>query len=132
MNKKKEATNMYRVPSALNYLILILCAIILGVYLQCLVWGSPQQESEPNNRREEANEIRLGETIERLFHIKSDSDWYTITIPASVRVTEGTYTLRLIIEPESIEESITVKPVVKSSFLLTKEDEKWVIKENDF
>jgi len=48
-----------------------------------------------------------------------------------VRVMEGSYTLRLMLEPEPIEESITVKPGVKSSFILTKENKKWVIEERD-
>ena len=48
-----------------------------------------------------------------------------------VRVMEGSYTLRLLLEPEPIEESITVKPGVKSSFILTKENKKWVIEERD-
>ena len=48
-----------------------------------------------------------------------------------VRVMEGTYTLHLLLEPEPLEMTITVKPGQKSSFILKKEKEKWIIKEQE-
>jgi len=42
-----------------------------------------QTESEPNNRREEANEIRLGESMEGFFQTKNDYDWYKLVISES-------------------------------------------------
>ena len=42
-----------------------------------------QQESEPNNSREEANEMRLGERIEGLFQNSYDADWYKLVISNS-------------------------------------------------
>ena len=42
-----------------------------------------QTESEPNNSREEANELRLGESIEGLFQNSYDSDWYRLVISES-------------------------------------------------
>ncbi len=38
------------------------------------------QEFEPNDRREQANDIRLGETVEGIFQAKSDYDWYKLVI----------------------------------------------------
>jgi len=38
------------------------------------------QEFEPNDKREQANEIRLGESIQGLFNAKNDSDWYKLVI----------------------------------------------------
>lgn len=46
-----------------------------------------------------------------------------------VNVIEGTYTLRLMLETEPLETSITVNPEEKSVLLLKKEKDKWVIKE---
>ncbi len=46
-----------------------------------------------------------------------------------VRVMEGTYKLRLILEPQPLEVNITVKPGQKSLLLLKKENEKWTINE---
>jgi len=48
-----------------------------------------------------------------------------------VWVMEGTYTLRLLLEPETLEMTITVKPGQKSSFILKKEKGKWIIKEQE-
>ena len=49
----------------------------------------------------------------------------------SVQVMEGVYRLRLLLEPESLEITFTVKPGQKSSFILKKEKEKWIIKEQE-
>jgi FKBP-type peptidyl-prolyl cis-trans isomerase len=38
------------------------------------------QEFEPNDSNRQANEIRLGETVQGLFQAKNDTDWYKLTI----------------------------------------------------
>lgn len=38
------------------------------------------QEFEPNDRERQANEIKLGETIQGLFQAKNDPDWYKLVI----------------------------------------------------
>jgi hypothetical protein len=37
-------------------------------------------ETEPNDKREQAQEIRLGDTVEGGFHQDSDDDWYKFTV----------------------------------------------------
>ena len=46
----------------------------------------------------------------------------------AIRIMEGSYTLRLLIDPEPFETAITVNPGQKSSLILTKGQDKWVIK----
>ncbi len=46
-----------------------------------------------------------------------------------LRIMEGTYRLRLMLDPQPLEVSITVKPGQKSLLLLKKENEKWTINE---
>ncbi len=46
----------------------------------------------------------------------------------ATRIMEGSYTLRLLVDPEPFETAITVKPRQKSTLILTKEQDKWVIK----
>jgi hypothetical protein len=46
----------------------------------------------------------------------------------AVRIMEGSYTLRLLVDPEPFETAITIKPRQKSTLILTKEQDKWVIK----
>ncbi|MGD9347903.1 MAG: hypothetical protein PVH84_18715, partial [Candidatus Aminicenantes bacterium] len=43
----------------------------------------PQTESEPNNSREEANDLRLGESVEGLLQNEYDEDWYRLVIAES-------------------------------------------------
>lgn len=80
----------------------------------------PQSESEPNDRRDQANEIldERDTVVEKGF-----------VGGEPVRVMEGSYRLRLHLEPEPLEVTITVKPVQKSSFTLQKEKDKWIISE---
>jgi len=47
----------------------------------------------------------------------------------AIRIMEGAYTLRLLVDPEPFETAITIKPRQKSTLILTKEQEKWTIKE---
>jgi len=39
-----------------------------------------RSESEPNNELEEANEIRLGETVEGYYQTQLDSDWFKLIV----------------------------------------------------
>ncbi len=39
-----------------------------------------QTESEPNDRRDQANDIRLGESVKGHFHKRGDYDWYRLVI----------------------------------------------------
>jgi len=45
-----------------------------------------------------------------------------------IRLMEGSYILRLLVEPEPFEAGITVRPVQKTSVILATEKEKWIIK----
>jgi len=45
-----------------------------------------------------------------------------------IRLMEGSYTLRLLVEPEPFEAGITVKPGQKTKIIFTKEKERWIIK----
>jgi hypothetical protein len=46
-----------------------------------------------------------------------------------VQIMEGTYTLRVLLEPESIEKSVTVKPGQKSRWNLKKDGDEWSLLE---
>jgi len=46
----------------------------------------------------------------------------------SIEIIEGSYTFRLLVEPEPFEMAITVEPEQKSILILTKEKNKWKIK----
>lgn len=46
----------------------------------------------------------------------------------SSRLMEGSYTLRLLVEPEPFEARITVRPGQKTAVILAKDKEKWIIK----
>jgi hypothetical protein len=46
----------------------------------------------------------------------------------ALEIMEGSYTLRLLVEPELFETPITVEPGIKSTFTLTKVNDKWTIK----
>jgi len=45
-----------------------------------------------------------------------------------IRLMEGSYILRLLVEPEPFETSITIDPGEKTTIILVKEKEKWIIK----
>jgi len=59
--------------SGLLSILLFICLLLPGLVLA-------QTESEPNNSREEANELRLGETVEGFFQENRDYDWYKIVV----------------------------------------------------
>jgi|GEM_PF-1214170 len=48
----------------------------------------------------------------------------------AVGITEGTYTLRLMLEPETLEQKITIKAEQTLTFTLVREEGKWVLKES--
>jgi hypothetical protein len=45
-----------------------------------------------------------------------------------IRLMEGSYTLRLLVEPEPFEAKITVRSAQKTKVIFAKEKDKWVIK----
>jgi len=68
--------NLFRV----RYLCLIFLLVILFI---CLLFTSQaylQSELEPNNTKDQANELELGEDIKGLFQEKGDKDWYKLTV----------------------------------------------------
>jgi len=48
-----------------------------------------------------------------------------------IRIMEGSYTLRLLVEPEPLERMIILKPGQKSTFILMKEKDEWVLKKQN-
>jgi len=46
-----------------------------------------------------------------------------------VKIMEGTYALKLMLEPEPIEQKITIKADQELTLMLVKQDDKWIIKE---
>jgi len=62
-----------------KYFVFLLLLVLL-FYLNFPILAQVRTESESNNRREEANEILLGETLEGLFQTKDDHDWYKLII----------------------------------------------------
>ncbi len=58
-------------------------SFLLMTTLPFPILAQSQTESEPNNSREEANDLRLGESIEGLFQTEYDSDWYKLVISES-------------------------------------------------
>jgi hypothetical protein len=46
-------------------------------------WAQIKQEAEPNDSREQAQEIRIGEIVEGYFQKDYDSDWYKLTVEKS-------------------------------------------------
>ena len=50
----------------------------------------------------------------------------------AIRIMEGAYTLRLLVEPEPFERMITLEPGQKSTFILRKEKDEWVLKKQYF
>jgi len=72
MHKSRNGKYTFFIFAFLQMVILLLPKIALS-----------QTESESNNSREEANELRLGESIEGLFQNPYDSDWYKLIIGES-------------------------------------------------
>jgi len=50
----------------------------------------------------------------------------------SIRLMEGSYILRLLVEPEPFERMITLEPGQKSTFILRKEKDEWALKKQYF
>jgi hypothetical protein len=63
-----------------RYLFLIFLLLILFI---CLLFTSQaylQSELEPNDKKDQANELKLGEDIKGFFQEKGDKDWYKLTV----------------------------------------------------
>jgi len=57
------------------------CFLFLLFFLFALpCFGLSQTECEPNDRRDEANEIHLGQSMTGHFHKRGDYDWYRLAI----------------------------------------------------
>ncbi|TET09840.1 MAG: hypothetical protein E3J83_01455 [Candidatus Atribacteria bacterium] len=64
----------------IRYLCLIFLLVILFI---CLLFTSQaylQSELEPNDTKDQANELKLGEDIKGFFQEKDDRDWYKLTV----------------------------------------------------
>ena len=67
----------------IRYLCLIFLLVILFI---CLLFTSQaylQSELEPNDKKDQANELKLGEDIKGFFQEKHDEDWYKLTVNVS-------------------------------------------------
>ena len=63
-----------------QYLCLTFLLVILFI---CLLFTSQaylQSELEPNDKKEQANELKSGESVEGFFQEKRDEDWYKLTV----------------------------------------------------
>jgi len=47
-----------------------------------------------------------------------------------VEIMEGTYTLKLLLQPEPLEKSVTISPAKKAVLTLKKEADKWILVEH--
>jgi FKBP-type peptidyl-prolyl cis-trans isomerase len=72
MNCKYRPKTGKFISSCLTFFLMIL--VILPYLVQS------QTESEPNDRRDQSNEIHLGETVEGFFQKKGDQDWYKLVV----------------------------------------------------
>lgn len=54
--------------------------VVLMFFVMFALFIYPQVESEPNDRRDQANEIRMGESAKGYFHKRGDYDWYKLVI----------------------------------------------------
>jgi len=64
----------------IRYLCLIFLLVILFI---CLLFTSPaylQSELEPNDTKDQANELKLGEDMKGFFQEEGDKDWYKLTV----------------------------------------------------
>ncbi len=54
--------------------------VILGIFMMGSAWAQTLDEAEPNNRREEATELKLGESIKGRLQTSDDRDWYKLNV----------------------------------------------------
>jgi hypothetical protein len=59
--------------------------LILGTFLFSSALSQTLDEAEPNNMKEEANELKLGESIKGLIQTSDDRDWFKLNVEASDR-----------------------------------------------
>jgi hypothetical protein len=57
-----------------------LLAVFLLTLLLASAWAQVKKESEPNNSSNQANDIRLGETMEGFFQEDQDEDYYKLIV----------------------------------------------------
>jgi len=53
-------------------------ALLIGLFCSPPVW--PLTESEPNNHLEEAQELKIWETVEGYFQMEGDADWFRLVV----------------------------------------------------
>ena len=68
--------NLFR----MRYLCFIFLIVILFIGLLFTSQAYLQSELEPNNKKEQANELKSGESVEGFFQEKRDEDWYKLTV----------------------------------------------------
>jgi len=66
-----------------KYPVLGLLILILSICLPLSSWSQSGSESEPNDERDHANELRLGQAVEGLFQVEDDEDWYKFVVSQS-------------------------------------------------
>ncbi len=64
----------------IRYIFLGLLTVFLSIWLLSSAWAQSLSESEPNDELEQANELRLGQSIEGLFQAEDDEDWYKLLV----------------------------------------------------
>ena len=55
-------------------------SVFISLLLVFPAFAQVKTEVEPNDKREQAQEVRLGDTVEGVFQQDSDNDWYTFTV----------------------------------------------------
>jgi len=68
-----------------RFIFSVLLALLIFIFLLSSSWAQTKNETEPNDRQEQANEIRLGQSIQGLFQAKGDYDWYKLVNSQSGR-----------------------------------------------
>jgi signal transduction histidine kinase len=63
--------------------LLCLASVFISVLLVLPAWAQVKQETEPNDTREQAQEIRIGDSVEGYFQKDYDHDWYKLTVEKS-------------------------------------------------
>jgi len=64
----------------MKFFLFCFSSVLISLYLVSPAQAQVKSEVEPNDKREQAQEIRLGDTVEGGFHQDSDDDWYKFTV----------------------------------------------------
>jgi hypothetical protein len=73
----------------------------------------------------------LEQTLQIEFEILDEKDQFIakgLVGGETLRIMEGSYTLRLLVDPEPFETAITINPGQKTTLVLTKQQDEWVVK----